>query len=131
MLPSQTEKVEARESLMGCKVPPTPCSVDDDCSELEGTSCIARLLKKEGSTKEAKFFCRDPDAMRREGGGNNRGKGKGKGKGNGNGNGNGEGKGKGQRAKGGNKDAAVDVGEEEPERQRREDDGEAGQILLL
>lgn len=44
-----------------------------DCAELEGTSCVARP-QKEGSTKEAKFFCRDPNAIRPS-----------KGKGNGNG----------------------------------------------
>lgn len=59
----------------------TPCSTDDDCAELEGTSCVARP-QKEGATKEAKFFCRDPDAIRPSKG---KGKGRSKGKGNGNG----------------------------------------------
>ena len=79
------EEEEEREQRLVCKVPPTECTTDDDCAELEGTSCVARP-QKEGATKEAKFFCRDPDAMRPEGGkkggkGNKGNKGKGKGRG--------------------------------------------------
>eukprot|EP00729_Bicosta_minor_P013342 gene13342-35487_t len=75
------DEKEEREQRMVCKVPPTECTTDDDCAELEGTSCVARP-QKEGATKEAKFFCRDPDAIRPSKG---KGKGRSKGKGNGNG----------------------------------------------
>ena len=75
------EEEKEREQRLVCKVPPTECTTDDDCAELEGTSCVARP-QKEGATKEAKFFCRDPDAIRPSKG---KGKDRSKGKGNGNG----------------------------------------------